>query len=383
MATETFSTLLAIVKERGPHEPKTARTLADLVSLLGMTLGGIAVFLLSGNVAIKAAAMFISTCGCLGISTIAHTASHYTAFRKKWPNRFLTYFGYPFFFGVSASYWWNKHCVVHHPTPNLIGKDDDIDLSPFFAITDDRWNKGPFRFLHRVQWLLIPVALSFNEFNIQRSGWVFLIKKLRDRHERKASHWIDVAALLSHWATWVLLPMLFFAPIDVIGFYVLRMALMGYAMFIGFAPAHFPPEAEAAEADQKTADFILRQTATTVNFRTGRFGALLCGGVEYQIEHHLFPWIPPYYYPELSKTVSEFCRQHGYPYRTLGWGEGTWKSLAVFYRPKRVLARLDECMDAAKTAADAKVYPRSDIPPPFVTDNMTGDMKTVSTVRCQ
>jgi linoleoyl-CoA desaturase len=380
MATESFSTLLAIVRERGFQGPKAARTLGEVVSFVGMTLGGIAVFLLSNNLAVKAGAMFISTCGCLGISTIAHTSSHYTAFNKRWMNKFLTYFGYPFFFGVSATYWWNKHCVVHHPAPNLIGKDDDIDLAPFFAITEDQFNRGPLRFLHRVQWLITPIALSLNEFNIQRSGWVFLIKKLRNPREREAAHWIDLATLLSHWTTWVLLPMLFFSPLDVVGFYALRMMLMGYAMFIGFAPAHFPEEAVAAEAHQKTAGFILRQTATTVNFRTGRFGALLCGGVEYQIEHHLFPWIPPSNYPELSRIVSEFCRQHGYPYRTLGWAEATWKSLVVFYRPKRVLAQLDECMDRAEVPPRAKVPSRSEIPP-FVVGNMAAKTQAVSTLR--
>lgn len=373
MTIGSLNTLLAIVKEHGVQEPKTGRALGELALFVGMILGGIAVFLLSDGLPIKVGAMFISTCGCLGMSTLAHTASHYTALNRRWLNRFLTYLGYPFFFGVSATYWWHKHCVVHHPAPNLIGKDDDIDLSPFFAITEDQFNKGPLRFLHRAQWLLVPIALALNEFNVQRSGWVFLLNKLRDRQARKATHWLDLTTLLAHWATWVFVPMLFFSPVDVIGLYALRMALMGYAMFIAFVPAHFPEEAVTAEANQKTADFVLRQTATTLNFRTGRFGALLCGGVQYQIEHHLFPWIPPYYYPELSKIVSEFCLQHGYPYRTLGWWEATWKSLVVFYRPKRVLPRLDVCMNQAKVTPRTEVPPRTTIPPRLTGSNMAAE----------
>lgn len=375
MKSDSFSKLLAIVKTHDFQEPKTARALGDFSLFIGLTLGGIAVFLLSDNLLVKIAAMFFSTCGCLGMSTNAHTASHYAAVRSRWLNKAMTYFGYAFFFGVSATYWWNKHCVVHHPAPNLVGKDDDIDLAPFFAITEDQFEKGPLRLLHRFQWVLVPLALCLNEFNIQRSGWVFLLSKLRNRGERKAAHWIDLATLLLHWATWVVAPMFFFAPLAVLGFYALRMVLMGYAMFVAFAPAHFPEEAVAAEAEQKTADFILRQTATSVNFRTGRFGALLCGGVEYQIEHHLFPWIPPYYYPQLSKIVSEFCRRHGYPYRTLGWLEATWKSLVVFYRPKRVLARLDACMNEVGVNDSAERSRR------FATGGMpaAADAKTVPT----
>lgn len=362
MSQGSFNALLALVKEHQFQDPKPARALAELALFIGMAMGGVAVFLGSSNLAIQIAAMFVSTCGCLGMSTLAHTASHYTAVRGRGLNKFLTYFGYAFFFGVSATYWYNKHCVIHHPTPNLIGKDDDIDLAPFFAVTEDQFKKGPLRFLHHVQWMLIPLALALNEFNIQRSGWIFLIKKLRNPRERKADHWVDLVVILSHWVTWLLLPMLFLTPLEAVGLYVLRMALMGYAMFVAFAPAHFPEEAVAAVPNQNTADFILRQTATTVNFRTGPFGRLLCGGVEYQIEHHLFPWIPPYYYPQLSKIVAEFCRKHGYPYETLGWWEATWKSLVVFYRPKRVLGQLDVCMRESSAAASAALFPSTAMP---------------------
>jgi fatty acid desaturase len=86
---------------------------------------------------------------------------------------------------------------------------------------------------------------------------------------------------------------------------------------------------------------VLRQTATTVNFRTGPIGRFLCSGVEYQIEHHLFPRISHVYYPELSPLVEQFCRERNYPYRTLGWFEAIWKSLATFYRLRPVVKNLE------------------------------------------
>jgi len=345
MTIEPYKVLQARVKEYGFQEKNQARGFFELALILGMTMGGIALFLMTDSVPLKVVAMLISTCGCLGMSTMAHTASHYTLANSRAVNQFLTYFGFPFFFGVSAKYWWQKHCIVHHPVPNVVGVDDDIDLAPFFAITDDQLKTKRGRIIAKFQWIVIPFALALNEFNIQKSGWQFLLKKLRDPSQRRLGHWVDLFVLCLHWATWVFVPMLFVAPLHALEFYAMRMALMGYAMFVGFAPAHFPAEAAAAEASEKNADFVLRQTATSVNFRTGIFGALLCGGVEYQIEHHLFQAISPYHYPELAKIVESFCREYGYPYKTLGWWEGTWKSLLVFYRPKKVLARLDECMD--------------------------------------
>lgn len=343
MSTESYKVLQALVKEQDFEQREPVRGLFDLGLYLAMMFGGIALFLVTDLLVVKIAGLLISTSGGLGIATSTHTSSHYATCDSRGTNRFLTYFGYTALLGISASYWYNKHCVVHHPAPNLIGVDDDIDLAPFFSITELPAG-APRPLFHRVQWLVIPFALALNSFNVQKTGWAFLIKRLRDPRHRRPGHWVDLATLILHWTAWVVLPMLWFSPLSVIGFHALRTALFGYAMFIAFAPAHFPEEAVAAVGDEQTADFVLRQAATTVNFRTGRFGALMCNGVEYQIEHHLFPAINPRHYPELSKIVEAFCRERGYPYRTLGWWESVWKSLVVFYRPKPVLRRLTDCM---------------------------------------
>jgi fatty acid desaturase len=114
----------------------------------------------------------------------------------------------------------------------------------------------------------------------------------------------------------------------------LRLALVGYAIFAAFAPAHMPEEAAIADISQRGADFVLRQTATSLNFRTGPIGRLLCAGVDYQIEHHLFCNHSHIYYPTMSRLVREFCERHGYPYRTLGWWEGIVKSVKAFASPR-------------------------------------------------
>jgi fatty acid desaturase len=108
-------------------------------------------------------------------------------------------------------------------------------------------------------------------------------------------------------------------------------------MFAVLAPGHFPDEAIVVEkADLVEENFVLRQAATSINFRTGFFGRLICSGLEFQIEHHLFPNLSHVHYPKVSKLVEEFCHTNGYPYRTLGWGEAIWKSWKVFYAPKDI-----------------------------------------------
>jgi fatty acid desaturase len=348
---KAYRDLAQLVRERGWMEKRQARTLTELAFHITLHLGGIAMFLAVDHWLLRAVAIFISAYGALGLATNTHTSSHNAVTRWSIVNKGLTYLGYTFFFGTSAHYWWNKHCVVHHPQPNVMELDDDADLMPFFALNERevQESRGFARFFYRIQWVLIPFVLALNTFFTEYQGWRFLLPILADPKRRRAAHWIDLGVLALHYAVWIALPMLFFSPGRVIAFYVLRNALMGYAMFAGFAPAHFPDEAVFLDKTQLADDYVLRQTATTVNFRTGFFGRLVCSGVDYQIEHHLFPGVPHVYYPEMSRVIEEYCHQHGYPYKTLGWGEAIWKSLVPFYRPKKVF---DEVLAFRGSAPD-------------------------------
>ena len=89
----------------------------------------------------------------------------------------------------------------------------------------------------------------------------------------------------------------------------------------------------AAEED---GGLLAGQIYTTVNFRTGFWGRLVCLGAEYQIEHHLLPEANPLKMRRISPIVEAFCRRHHYPYRQLGWAEGVVKSLRIVRHPKPV-----------------------------------------------
>jgi fatty acid desaturase len=318
---------------------KPVRSFLELALFVIVTVAGVAILLSTANLVLEAVAMLLITLASLGVSTLAHTASHNAVSNKPWVNKALTYFGYPFFLQMSATYWRHKHLVIHHPHPNVAGVDDDIDLLPFFALTQDElaqagaWRRP----LYKYQVAYLPLALVGNAFNVIRSGWVFLIARLLDRQARRREHWIDFGALLLHYGVWVALPMLFLPAIHVIAFNLIRFALMSYGMYALFAPAHFPAEA-AMVRPGFCGDAVEMQTLTTVNYRTGWLGRLICGGLEYQIEHHLLPSISPAHYPRLSCMVRTYCERHGYAYRSFGWPEALWKSLCAFARPKAVHA---------------------------------------------
>lgn len=354
METKPLHALTLLNRElaaRGFHRKPTARLVGQLAVLVAMSLGGTALFVLAESLVLRLAGLLVMAMGNLGITTHSHTSSHNGTSPRLWVNKALTYFGFGLVFGTSTTWWWNKHVSVHHPTPNVIGLDDDVDLLPWFALTEEEYEAGgPVRRLYyRWQWMALPLALALTAVNMMLSSIRFLAAALRDPARRSALHWIDVGVLALHYGVWIGVPMLWFAPAQVIGFYLLRGALLGYAVFSTAAPAHFPAEASflASEGHRSRAeyrrhsDYLMLQTVTTVNFRTGPIGRFLCCGADYQIEHHLFPGIAHTYYPQISPILREFCESNGYPYRELGWWEGIRKSLAVFVRPKPVEPALE------------------------------------------
>lgn len=344
--------------QMGFHRKPTGRLFLEQLLVATMMVGGIFIILLYDSWVVKALAFWMSTLGLLAITTNTHTAAHYAFSDRRWVNWAVQLTGYSFLIGLSATYWRHKHVIVHHPTPNVVGLDDDIDLLPWFALDARTYaaSRGLRRWWFDHQWLLVPLVINFNALNLLVSSYRFLWGALRDPAQRRPLHWLDLALVLAHHAAFVLLPMLWFPPLYCIGFWVLRYFGAGWAIFIAFAPAHFPAEAmflSRGNKDRatylKNRDFVLLQCATTMNIRTSWFGNLICAGTDYQIEHHLFPGISHPHYPRMAPIVRRWCEEHGYPYRTVGLLEGFWKSWMTFRHPKAVL----ESEEVSRLGVDA------------------------------
>ena len=318
--------------------------------LLHLTLGaaGIAAFLVVPTLPIRIIALLVSCFGFTGIATLGHVASHNATFRSPLANRVLFYLSFPLLLQVSCSYWRYSHLIVHHPSPNVTGVDDDCDLRPVFALNEahltafagwrERWPL--------LQGLLLLTLLPLNGLNIIRQGWVRLFRVLRSPG-RNLLAWADLGCMVLHLTLWIALPMLFFRPLDVILFYLLRLALIGCGMFAVLAPGHYPAEAACLAPSQRmSGDFYLRQGATTINFRTNFLGRFLCSGLEYQIEHHFFPSLSHVHLRALQPIVESWCKENGVPYRSFGWGEAIWKSWLTFVSPKKIVSDVESLRGA-------------------------------------
>jgi linoleoyl-CoA desaturase len=341
---KALSELRAQIRREALDRPTPLLGLAILLFHVVVMLAGLAIFVASDPLWLRVPAIVLSTYGGLGIGMTGHNASHGAVTGAKRVDRALTYLTMTVFAGFSAHYWCHKHIRLHHSAPNNIGRDTDIDLLPFFALNEDevRRAQGWQRRLYRVQHWLFPLAIGFNAMNLQRSGWLYLWRELRhgsgSRRQRMAL-WTDVGCLVLRVVLFLALPMLIWPPAAVIGVHMLREILNGYALFAGAAPAHFPAEAKFIKGDD--AGFLTGQIHTTVNFRTGFWGRLVCLGAEYQIEHHLLPEANPLKMRRVSTIVEAFCSRHRYPYRRLGWAEGIVKSLGAVRQPKPVYQLCD------------------------------------------
>src|SRR5437762_7497166 len=208
-----LSKLRGLLVEQGFYQKQPSRLLLEMSFKLCLAAGGMYVFAVSSNLLVKIAAIIVSTAGSIGVGTSAHTASHYAASERRWLNEWITFFGFPFFLGYSATYWWNQHITIHHPSPNVIGVDFDADLSPWFAVTEEDLakSKGLRRFYYtKIQWFAFPLALALYGFQTQRRGLGYLLRILFDEKRRKRTHVIDLAALSIHFFLTMAVPWYYF-----------------------------------------------------------------------------------------------------------------------------------------------------------------------------
>jgi len=339
---EEMSWLKKEIKRRGYYRKQPGRMVAERLSFFLVQLLGIGGYWLTDHLSVKVVAVLLLTAGVLGGAAHTHTASHQGLFRSRWLNNLTVFLGYPFQIGLSATHWWNKHIVIHHPNPNIHGVDEDIDFMPYFALTQEDLKKvsGVRRVWYQWQWLIFPASLSLTFANMQLAGWKHLLPVLFDKQHRKPIHWLDLASLVGHYTCFIILPSLFLPVFDVLLFYVIWLLLTGFGAYGLLAPGHFPAEASVFTAEAVEDNVYLQQLATTVNFRAGWLGNWFCCGLNYQIEHHLFPGVSHQFYPAINKLLRPLCQHHGYPHQTLGWGEALWKSYLAIVRPKPVYTDL-------------------------------------------
>lgn len=210
--------------------------------------------------------------------------------------------------GAGMSYsWWNAKHSRHHANPNAIGKDPDIETDTIsFLETDAAKSRGLIRFITQRQgWLFFPLLL-LEGLNL----YVITYKHLFARGPIKG-RWIELGLItLRHLL--VFAPIFVFLPLGMaFAFCGVMVAVFGVYMGASFAPNH---KGMPIIAHDTRMDFFSKQVRTSRNIRGGAWATWLMGGLNYQIEHHLFPSMARPYLAKTREIVREYCETHGVPY---------------------------------------------------------------------
>lgn len=264
-------------------------------------------------------------CALLGFTfasigfAVMHDANHGSYSSKPWLNDML---GLSLnAMGGSSFFWKQKHNIIHHTYTNVEGIDDDIAKSPIIRQCESqKWVPA-----HRVQHLyLVPI------YSLSTIFWVFFMdfskyfsRKIYTTAAWKMSlknHLVFWATKVGYFAFYMLLPILVWGfGYWLLGFFVLQM-VMGLTLSLVFQLAHVVEntEFETVALDEtkhiETA-WAEHELKTTSNFAMkNKIISWFVGGLNFQVEHHLFPRVSHVHYPAISKIVKQKCQEFNLPY---------------------------------------------------------------------
>lgn len=295
------------------------------------------------------ALMGLGTAG-IGLS-VMHDANHGAYSPKTWKNKLL---GYSLnLIGGHSFNWKVQHNVLHHTYTNIYDADEDISPRGVLRMSPESDWRPMHRFQHLYAWffygLLTFVWIVFKDF-------IRLVKYQKDGLVEKQK-----ASAVREWSILIATKLLYFGYILVVpywltsfsfgqiflGFFVMHY-ISGFILAIIFQPAHVIEGTEYPTPDTKgnlENSWAVHQMHTTTNFgHREKLFSWYVGGLNYQVEHHLFPTICHVHYKRISKIVKQTAEEFGVPYKS----KETFMEALVAHA--RLLKTLGQKPQAAVTA---------------------------------
>ncbi|MDH6463616.1 fatty acid desaturase [Micromonospora sp. A200] len=248
---------------------------------------------------------------------IGHDAGHRQIARTRRGNDLIGIVHGNLLTGLSYGWWVDKH-NRHHAHPNTEGKDPDITVAPLsFTAGQARRRRGLGALVVRSQAYLFFPLLLLEGLHLHANSVKAL---LGPRHIARRP--AEVGLLALHLGGYLAAILLVLSPAQAVAFIAVNQGLLGLYLGCSFAPNHKGMPILDAEDNL---DYLRRQVLTSRNVRGGRFVDALLGGLNYQIEHHLFPSMPCPNLRHARPLIRRFCAEHDIDYHetTLGrsWAE--------------------------------------------------------------
>lgn len=249
---------------------------------------------------------------------VMHDGAHGSFSKYKWVNNLAALSLN--FLGANNFMWKTKHNIIHHAYTNVDGIDDDIEARPFLRLCETQKFYKMHRYQHWYFWMAYSLLYIW---------WVFVTDYKKYFRRKigpvpiKQMKWSDH---VSFWTFKLLHAFLFVAlPIYLLGFTPWLIGFLVYGLFTGFVLsivfqlAHTVEDTSFPHPDAVTNkmedEWAIHQLKTTANFATrNKLVSWLVGGLNFQIEHHLFPKISHVHYPAISNIIRQVCQEFGVRY---------------------------------------------------------------------
>ena len=241
------------------------------------------------------------------IAFLGHDAAHRQMFKSGRWNDWVSLVVANLLVGISYGWWRSKH-TRHHANPNKQGSDPDID-SGILAFTPEREPRprgrlGRWLLAHQ-GWYFFPILL-FTGITLHSDGLRRVLG--RTKVERR---WVELTFLMLRlgglaWLVFAVLP-----PGKGLAFLAVQLAVFGFYMGFSFAPNHI---GMPLVSPKLKLDFLRRQVLMSRNISGGPLMAVFMGGLNYQVEHHLFPSMARPHLRRAQPLVAAYCARQGIPY---------------------------------------------------------------------
>lgn len=252
---------------------------------------------------------------------IEHDGAHRAYSNYGWVNRVMA--TTMDLIGASSYVWHWKHSVVHHTYVNITGHDADIDIGPFGRLTPHQKRLSFHRWQHFYLWPLYGVnVIKWHLYDDFRD---VILGQIAGHRMPRPKRW-DLVGFISakalFLATAFVVPFLLHRIWVVCLFYAVTVIVAGVVVSVVFQLAHCVEEAEfplPKDPGSVANAWAIHQVETSVDFARGsKLASWLFGGLNFQIEHHLFPRVCHVNYPAIAKLTEQTCREFGVKYREHG-----------------------------------------------------------------
>jgi fatty acid desaturase len=304
-----YAALSRLVREAGLLDHRPGYYTRKIVVTVGLCVLGLAGFVLLRDswwqLALAAGFAVLST----QLGFLGHDAGHKQVFASRRANYLLGVGLANILVGLSYGWWVDKH-NRHHAHPNDEDKDPDISAGALvFTAGQARASSRVARWFYRYQAYEFFPLLLLEAINLRVSSIRYLLRRENPARTREA------LLLAGHFAAYLTAIFLVLPPGLALAFIAVHQAVFGLYLGCSFAPNHKGMPTLSAEDD---ADYLRRQVLTSRNVRGHWFTDLALGGLNYQIEHHLFPSMPRVNLRRAQVIVRTFCAQHSVPYLETG-----------------------------------------------------------------